>query len=45
MAERKKTIVTTANAKKKKQDEPPHRPSKYVGVSWIKKRKKWTDDK
>ena len=42
--ERKKTIVTTAKAKKQKkqqQDELPHRPSKYVGVNWHKKRKKW----
>ena len=42
--ERKKTIVTTAKAKKQKQQqhyEPPHRPSKYVGVSWNKKNKKW----
>ena len=38
--ERKKTIVTTAKAKKQ-QDEPPHRPSKYVGVNWNKQMKKW----
>ena len=38
--ERKKTIVTIGKAKKQ-QDEPPHRPSKYVGVSWNKQKKKW----
>ena len=36
--ERKKTLVTTAEAKEHRhQDEPPHRPSKYVGVSWRKR--------
>ena len=41
--ERKKIIVTTSKVKRKnkQQDEPPHRPSKYVGVSWNKKSKKW----
>ena len=39
--ERKKTIVTTAKAKKQDQHEQPHRPSKYVGVTWDKKNKKW----
>ena len=40
--ERKKTIVTTAKARKQShQDDPPHRPSKYVGVSWFKQTKKW----
>ena len=38
--EKKKTIVTTAKANKQ-QDEPPHRPSKYVGVSWDRRNKKW----
>ena len=40
-AERKKTIVTTAKAKKQQVEEPPHRPSKYVGVTWKKQKKKW----
>ena len=40
--ERKKTIVTTAKAKKQKNwDKPRHRPSKYVGVSWCRQAKKW----
>ena len=39
--ERKKTIVTTAKAKKQQHEQPPHRPSKYVGVNWHKKNKKW----
>ena len=40
--ERKKTLVTTAKAKKQsRQDDPPHRPSKYVGVHWRKREKKW----
>jgi hypothetical protein len=41
--ERKKTIVTTAKAKKQQehQAEPPHRRSKYVGVSWNNQKKKW----
>ena len=43
--ERKKTIVTIAKAKKQDhhhhQGSPPHRPSKYVGVSWHKVAKKW----
>ena len=40
-AERKKTIVTIAKAKKQQDEPPPHRPSKYVGVSWDKTEKKW----
>ena len=39
--ERKKTIVTITKAKKQQDEQPPHRPSKYVGVSWCKKKKKW----
>ena len=39
--ERKKTIVTTAKAKKQQDEQPPHRPSKYVGVTWHKQNKKW----
>ena len=39
--ERKKTIVTTAKAKKQQDEQTPHRPSKYVGVSWEERRKKW----
>ena len=39
--ERKKTITTTAKAKKLQQHEQPHRPSKYVGVTWDKRNKKW----
>ena len=40
-AERKKTIVTTAKAKKQQDEPPPHRPSKYVGVCWEERNKKW----
>ena len=39
--ERKKTIVTIAKAKRQQDEQPPHRPSKYVGVSWFKQTKKW----
>ena len=38
--ERKKTIVKRGK-KQNHHDEPPHRPSKYVGVSWSKQIKKW----
>ena len=42
--ERKKTIVTIAKAKKHHhhhQGSSSHRPSKYVGVTWGMKEKKW----
>ena len=39
---RKKAVITTAKVTKQHhQDDPPHRPSKYVGVSWNKQTKKW----
>ena len=36
---RKKSVVTTKA--KDINDAPPHRPSKFVGVNWEKKKKKW----